>query len=404
MASYQPTEPEGAGVPQAEALARATEKIEAVVRLAGGVAHDFNNLLTVIAGNAESILAEMHAGSVHHTELAEIAEAARRASTLTHQLLAFSRQLVLQPQIIDPNEVVTARWESLVNLAGPPRRLSRAISKELGAVSVDPSLFGQALTHLVRNAAEATREEGSIEVALSNVILTDDYVAEHRPMPVGEYVLLRVHDTGVGMDADTLARAFDPFFTTKTQRHGTGMGLPSVYGIVKQSGGYIWLESEPGRGTECLVFLPRVLPRAGVPRARTPVRVLRQGAPPTIVVAEDEDLVRELTRRTLERAGYHVVDAPNGHAALELVRSRGLQPDLLVTDIVMPGMDGRELAAAMEIEFPGLAVVLISGFADQREPALSLGAGRWGFLAKPFGLDELRRVVSEALTLERTTL
>ena len=386
----------------AQALARATERIDAVVRLAGGVAHDFNNLLTVIAGNTQVLLDDLPGDSPLRTEIGEIAEAARRAATLTHQLLAFSRQLVMQPQRLNPGEVLHERWEALQAEIVSGVRLRHVIDPSIGHVLVDPELFGQVVVELVRNASDATRGRGTIEVELRNVTVDVALAAAHRPMTPGDYILLAVTDDGAGMDRATLARVFDPFFTTKDQKHGTGMGLPTVYGIVKQSGGFIWLESLLGRGTRCRVYLPRASTTVPALRVRPPRRATPASDRETVLVVEDEDLVRTLTRRTLERAGYRVVEAPNAHLALAMVRDGGLQPDLLLSDIVMPGMSGRELAVTLEREFPGLAVILMSGFVDQREPLAALGGGRWAFLAKPFSLDELRLKVSEALMLERS--
>ncbi|MGQ0650011.1 MAG: response regulator [Gemmatimonadaceae bacterium] len=396
-----PSDPSVADPPHDEALARAREKIDAVVRLAGGVAHDFNNLLTVVGGNSQFLLDELGNDNPYRAEISEIAEAARRAAMLTHQLLAFSRQLVLQPRLVDLRDVLDSRWESFVGIAGDGVRLHRDVDTALGAVLVDALLVDQALTHLVRNAADAVGRRGTIEIALVNASVDEAFAATHRPMTPGEYVLLRVRDDGAGMSPATLARVFEPFFSTKGQKHGTGMGLPTVYGIVKQSGGYIWIESVSGQGTNAQVYLPRA---ASIPvplRPRTPARPAPPPGEEMILVVEDEDLVRILTRRTLERAGYRVVEAPNAQVALDLVRTHGMHPDLLLSDIVMPGMNGRELAATLDREFPGLAVVLMSGFVDQKDSRGTLGGGRWQFLPKPFSLEELRTRVREALEVER---
>jgi two-component system cell cycle sensor histidine kinase/response regulator CckA len=391
-------DPDAAGTPPHEdALARATEKIEAVVRLAGGVAHDFNNLLTVIVGNAQSLLDDLPLDSAHRTEIGEIAEAARRASTLTHQLLAFSRQLVLRPRLVNPAEILAQRWDNMAADAGSGVTLERVVDPASGPVRVDPQLFDQVVTQLVRNAIDATRGAGRITVTLENAVVDEVMAANHRPMAPGEYVVLDVTDDGVGMDVATRKRAFEPFFTTKDQKHGTGMGLPTVYGIVKQSGGYIWLESEPGVGTRCRVYLPRERTPAAATRQREPVVAAASPDPALVLVVEDEDLVRILTCRTLARAGYRVVEAPNGSVALDLVRRQGIRPGLLLTDIVMPGMNGNELAAILEREIPGLPVILTSGFVDQRVPLVGVGGGRWSFMAKPFSPDDLRRCVREAL-------
>lgn len=378
------------------AVDRATDKVEAVVRLAGGVAHDFNNLLTVIAGNAETIL-ELGDAQPWRREILEIADAARRAATLTHQLLAFSRQQVLNPRATDVGDLVRTQRPALEHLAGPRVRFEVSTAGEAALAFVDADQLVEALRHLVRNASEAMPDGGDVVLAVRVEDVDADAAAERTPMPTGAYVVLSLRDSGLGMDAGTLARAFEPFFTTKGQKHGTGMGLPAVYGIVKQSGGFIWLDSAPGAGTTCEIYLPAVDVHATSVRQRTPVRghALREGA---ILLVEDEDLVRQLARRTLERAGFQVVDAPNAQVALSAVRDGGFVPDLLLTDVIMPGMDGRELASVLEEEYPGVAVILMSGFADPRLPMLTpTGGTRRFYLEKPFSLEDLRQRVREAL-------
>ncbi|MBK8248409.1 MAG: response regulator [Gemmatimonadetes bacterium] len=379
----------------AETIARVTEKVEAMVRLAGGVAHDFNNLLTVIAGNAEGILERGVDGELR-VEIAEISDAARRAAVLTHQLLAFSRQLVLHPRATHLDRVLDLVWDDLARLAGPGVRLTRH-TRVAGGVVVDQVQLAAAVRQLVCNAIEAMPGGGEVHVTVEDADLDDTATERLHPMPAGGYVLLEVRDTGTGMDDETLRRAMEPFFTTKGQKHGTGMGLPTVYGIVKQSGGFMWLDSSPGEGTTCRLFFPRIAEPSLLSRSRTPARIAGGDGQGSILLVEDEDLVRQLTRRTLVRAGYHVVEAPNAHAALVEVRERGLTPTLLLTDVVMPGMDGRELATMLEGELPGLAVILMSGFVDPRVPL----AGREGstrvFLEKPFTLDRLRDLVRDAM-------
>lgn len=391
------TEGTGPGA-TSEALARATERVETIVRLAGGVAHDFNNLLTVIGANAQHLESALGPDSPHAAEATEIAAAARRAAVLTHQLLAFSRQLVLQPRPLQLSEVVEGRWRSLVEIAGSRVQLRRTIEASTGTVVVDPQLLGQALTHVVRNAVEAMPDGGVVDISVSDAEVDGVFADRHPPMPRDAYVLLEVRDTGEGMDEPTLARALEPFFSTRGTRHGRGMGLPAVYGIVKQSGGFIWLDSARGVGTAVRIYLPRVSADAVRPPSRTPVPA-SAGDRATVLVVEDEELVRLLARRTLERSGYRVFDAPNADTALALVRQHGVRPDLLLSDIVMPGMDGRTLAALLSQDLPGVAVVLMSGYFDQRTTAP--GSETWGFLPKPFTLAELRSAVRDTLRLER---
>jgi nitrogen-specific signal transduction histidine kinase/CheY-like chemotaxis protein len=391
------TSPEGAAAATADqSLAQATERVEAVVRLTRGIAHDFNNLLTVISGNAEGILEARDAGP-HRGEVEEIADAARRAAVLTHQLLAFSRQLVLNPRPTSLDRVLDTVWEGQARAAGPGIRMHREQQGTPGGVFVDALQLAKAIGHLMRNAIEAMPHGGELSVVVADVDVDAALADALRPMPPGPYARLELWDTGVGMDPETLRRAMEPFFTTKGQKHGTGMGLPTVYGIVKQSGGFIWLSSVVGRGTACRLYFPRLAEPSVMPHLRTPVRREPSEGRGPILLVEDEELVRQLTRRTLTRAGYQVVDVRNAHEALVEVRERGLVPSLLLTDVVMPGMDGRELATVMERELPGLPVILMSGFVDPGRPVVSgTGAPRF-FLEKPFALERLRAMVSDAM-------
>ncbi len=372
-----------------QARLQQSQRIEAVGRLAGGVAHDFNNLLTVIRGNAQLILATGGLPTEQQEELDEISQAADRAATLTRQLLAFSRQQVLQPRVLDLNEVVAAVWKLLERLVGEAVTLECNAGDSLGAVTADPVQVEQVLLNLVVNARDAMPNGGRLVIETSNLAADEAFARAHPPMPAGEYVRLSVADNGLGMDAITLSRAFEPFFTTKELGHGTGMGLSTVYGVVKQSGGFIWVDSVLGKGSTFAIYLPRTTttPRAGGGRT-TPAEV-RRGSE-TILVVEDEQLVRAMARRTLERAGYRVYEAANGEEALTIARELGARLDLLLTDIVMPVMGGRELAATLQRERPELCILFMSGYTHEREAHLSAGGGISHFLHKPFTLDELR--------------
>ncbi len=367
-----------------------SQKIEAVGRLAGGVAHDYNNLLTVISGNARLLLGDSGVAAEGREELEEIAQAAERAATLTRQLLAFSRQQVLQPRVLDFNEVLGGMGTLLDRLSGEGVACEQRLTQPLGAVMADPVQIEQVLINLVVNARDAMPDGGLLTIETSNATVDAREALRRSPMPPDDYVVLAVHDTGAGMDSRTLSRVFEPFFTTKALGHGTGMGLSTVYGIVKQSGGFIWGESVVGKGTSFRVYLPRVtVPNehsSSMPASRAPVAVGTE----TIVVAEDEPLVRAMTKRTLERAGYHVFDAPNGAEALHLMRTLDAPPDLLITDIVMPVMGGRELASAIEREFPHVRILFMSGYTHERVAHLGDQSGVSRFLHKPFTLDELR--------------
>jgi len=378
-----------------------SKKIEAVGRLAGGVAHDFNNLLTVIRGNAQMLQEAAGFPSDLRQELDEIAQAADRAATLTRQLLAFSRQQVLEPRVLDLNAVLGDVWKLLERVAGESVTMEENFSESLGAVTADPAQIQQVLLNLVTNARDAMPGGGRLLIETSNVVSTEEFANAHAPMTPGEYVRLAVRDTGEGMDVETKARAFEPFFTTKGQGRGTGMGLSSVYGVVKQSGGFIWVESEPLRGSTFTIYLPRTsfgAPVGPVPSAAASPEH-RRGTE-TILVVEDEELVRSITRRTLARAGYRVIEAVNGHEALLAARALGDDLDLVLTDIVMPVMGGRELAVVLNRERPLLAILFMSGYTHEREAHLSSGGGVSHFLHKPFALDELTSRVR--LVLDQT--
>lgn len=379
-----------------QARLQQSQRIEAVGRLAGGVAHDFNNLLTVIRGNAQALLANGTLPDALREEMDEIAQAADRAATLTRQLLAFSRQQVLQPQVLDLNEVVRTLWPLLQRMVGEGVTLALNAGESLGAVTADPVQVEQVLINLAVNARDAMPHGGRLLIETAAVTADAAFARQHEPMTPGEYIRLQVRDTGTGMDETTMARAFDPFFTTKALGHGTGMGLPTAYGIVKQSGGYLWVESAIGSGTTFTIYFPRTAPAIRTPTPQGGVRDVRRGSE-TILVAEDEELVRTMARRTLEREGYCVVEAANGVEALQKAAEAGESLDLLLTDIVMPEMGGRELAATLRRERPTLPILFMSGYTHEREAQLNSGEGVSHFLHKPFTLHELRERVRLAL-------
>src|SRR5688500_186654 len=322
-----------------------SQKMEAVGRLAGGVAHDFNNILTAISGFGEFALADLDdpSGDDPRADIEQVLAAAQRGGALTRQLLAFSRQQVLQPLVLDLNAVVTALSPMLARLIGTHVRLQMAPAQQLGAVKADPNQMEQVLVNLVVNARDAMPNGGTVTIETADVELDEIYASTHDGVRPGSYVMLAVTDSGVGMDAATRARAFDPFFTTKAPGKGTGLGLSTVYGIVKQSGGSVEVYSEPGRGTSVKVYLPRSDERAD---RHSPARGVA-GTPnvhATILLVDDDPHVAAASRRALERAGYVVLSASNGREALEVAERHRERIDLLVTDLVMPEMGGRELA------------------------------------------------------------
>jgi two-component system, cell cycle sensor histidine kinase and response regulator CckA len=367
-------------------------KIEAVCRLAAGVAHDFNNLLTVISGNVELLQADEQQPGPRRVELEEVADAARRAAALTNQLLAFSRQQLLQPRALQVNALVLEQRDVLQRIAGVRVAFELRLDPATSPVMADESQVAQVLIQLVSNARDAMPRGGALRIATANISLDAIQAAHQAPMVPGEYVVLSVADTGTGMDARTQARAFEPFFTTKAPGNGSGMGLATVYGIVKQSGGFIFCDSVVGHGTVFRVYLPRAEVHVTSPPVR-PRAASRPPGPETVLIVEDEPLVRAFARRSLERAGFRVYDAAGGRDGLNAARALGSALNVLLTDIVMPDLNGLDLATAVELELPHVAVVLMSGYASES------GARNtsWSFLRKPFTVDELRSHIRAAI-------
>ncbi len=375
---------------------RQSQKMEAIGRLAGGIAHDFNNLLTAIIGYAELLMADGGAADSRRGDVAEIKRAAERAAGLTQQLLAFSRKQLLQPKVLDLNALVRETQKLLRRLLGEDIELQTVAATDLDAVEADPGQLGQVIMNLAVNARDAMPRGGQLTIETANVVLDDAAVQQHVTMRPGRYVMLAVSDTGVGMDADTKAHLFEPFFTTKEAGKGTGLGLATVYGIVKQSGGYIWAYSEPGRGATFKIYLPPVAARAEAVRSPVAPSAATHGSE-TVLVVEDEEAVRRLSCRVLESHGYTVLAAGRGDQALH-VASRHTGPiQLLVTDVVMPGMSGRELAKRLSSLRPATKVLYLSGYTDDaivRHGVLEPGVS---FLQKPFTPAALARKVREVL-------
>jgi len=375
---------------------RQAQKMEAIGRLAGGVAHDFNNLLTGILGCADLLMETLGPDAPGRDDVAEIRQAAVRAADLTRQLLAFSRQQVLAPQVLDLNALVGNMEKMLKRLIGEHIELRAALAPELGAVKADAGQLEQVIVNLAVNARDAMPDGGRLTIETRNAQLDATYVEEHTPVVPGAYVLLAVTDSGTGMDAETKSHIFEPFFTTKELGKGTGLGLPTVFGVVKQSGGYVWVYSEPGQGTTFKIYLPRVAETAAAaaPRAAEPASL--RGSE-TILLVEDDETVRGLTRRLLVARGHTVVLASQGEEALQLAQRHAGRIHLLVTDVVMPGMSGRELADRMQALLPGIKVLFLSGYTDDaivRHGVLEPGVA---FLQKPFAADALARKVREVL-------
>jgi PAS domain S-box-containing protein len=376
---------------------RQAQKMEAVGRLAGGIAHDFNNILTAILGTCSLMQRDLPAGSRSREDVDEIQRAATRAAGLTRQLLAYSRRQVLQPEVLDLNVVVSEMDKMLRRLIGEDVELVTILGEDLGRVMADPGQIEQVLLNLAVNARDAMPQGGRLTIRTANRRDTPVPGASDQP---ASRVMLAITDTGIGMDDRVRSHLFEPFFTTKEVGKGTGLGLATVYGIVRQSGGSISVESAPGKGSTFSVFLPRVEDASfhrAAPPAAVPAEPGEKRAPSAyILLAEDEPRVRLLTQRVLEARGYRVLSATDGQVALQLASDPALTLDLLVTDVVMPGMSGPDLARRLRESRPGLPVVYMSGYADQglaHEAAATGGA----FLSKPFEMEALERLVQAAL-------
>jgi PAS domain S-box-containing protein len=370
-----------------EGQLRQSQKMEAIGRLAGGIAHDFNNILTVIRMSSEFLLMDMPESDEKFEDAREIMKAADRASKLTRQLLAFSRHQVLNPAVLSLNEVITG-MDGMVRRVVPENiEVITDLAADLRLVKADSGQMDQVVLNLVINAADAMPEGGRLSIRTSNTTLDAMFSARHLDVPPGQYVCLTVADTGIGMDEETRARIFEPFFTTKGVGKGTGLGLSTVHGIVSQSGGTIWVYSEPGLGTTFKIFLPRAEGTATPTRVRT---VEEPTTPPneTILLAEDEEPTRIAINRNLTRVGYTVIDASNGVEALRLAESYPGKIDLLLTDSMMPEMGGVELVKQLREKLPGIGVLMMSGYTEDIAPALGDGGNEF-FIEKPFNTADL---------------
>ncbi len=373
-----------------------SQKMEAVGQLAGGVAHDFNNILTAIVGYTDLLAAELGTNVQQLEDLEEIRKAARRAAALTRQLLAFSRKQVLEPRIIDVNGVVLNLDKMLRSLISENIELKTVLADDLAAARADPNQIEQVIMNLAINARDAMPEGGTVTIETRNATLDDAYAAQHVSVIPGEYVMLAVTDTGCGMDEKTQSRIFEPFFTTKPAGRGTGLGLSTVYGIVKQTGGNIWLYSEPGKGTTFKIYLPAI---AALPEdigKVAPADALPRGGG-TVLVVEDDEQLRRLTHRALASQGYTVLEADRGSTALDIARRHKGHIDLLLTDVIMPDTNGRKLAETIRAARPGLRVVYMSGYPDGAIASHGMLEPGVAYLAKPFTTDAVTRKVREVL-------
>jgi PAS domain S-box-containing protein len=374
---------------------RVSQKMQAVGELAGGVAHDFNNLLMIVKGHAEMLLDRIDSSSARHN-LEQIQSATERAATLTRQLLAFSRKQVLQPKVLDLNDVVAGMIKMFARVIGENIDLAFLPGSKLAPVKADPGQMEQVLLNLVVNARDAMLDGGRLTIETCNVELDSVSASQHPVMEAGSYVMLIVTDTGCGMDAGTQARIFEPFFTTKGQGKGTGLGLATVYGVVKQSGGFIWVYSEVNHGSTFKIYLPQVnanLERGAPEKTST-------GTYPgteTILFVEDEESVRELVRDYLGKSGYRVLEAADGVRALEIAAAHRGPIHILVTDVVMPRLSGRELVTRIAAARPEIKILYISGYTDDSIFRHGVLEGGVAFLQKPFNLKDLAQKIRQVL-------
>jgi two-component system cell cycle sensor histidine kinase/response regulator CckA len=385
---------------QLEEQLRQAQKMDAVGRLAGGVAHDFNNLLMVINGYTEVLLEQMPKGSAMHHKVESIQQAADRAATLTRQLLAFSRKQLLELKVVDVNTVVGDMERLLRPLIGENIELITRLSPETGRTRADAGQLEQVIMNLVVNAKDAMPEGGKLTLQSSDVTVRQNF-SEHRFIQPGRYAVISVADTGHGMDKETQSRIFEPFFTTKEKGKGTGLGLSTVYGIVKQSSGYVFAQSEVGAGTTFYVYLPRVEESA---EELSPAKTLQNeaGGCETVLLVEDEESVRELVHVTLVSRGYKVLQAENGEAGLRIAEACKEPIDILITDVVMPGMGGRELAKRLLALRTGISVLYLSGYTEDAVVTQGAIGPATAFLQKPFTLQNLVKKVREVLRAKAT--
>jgi CheY-like chemotaxis protein len=371
--------------------------MEAIGRLAGGVAHDFNNLLTVITGYSDLLLDRLSIADPRRHEVEQIKRAGERARTLTSQLLAFSRTQPRTLKVLNLNKVVHDMEKMLQRMIGEDVRLITVLQPRLSAVKADPGQIEQILMNLAVNARDAMPGGGTLTIETSDVYLDETYVRSHIAGIVGRYVMLAVSDTGCGMVPEVRSRIFEPFFTTKESGKGTGLGLSTVYGIVKQNSGFVWVYSEPGQGTVFKVYFPCIeTETTAVPPAGSSAGEAATGNE-TVLIVEDEESLRGLVARVLTQAGYSIFEAPSGEKALDECRRFESPIHLLLTDLVMPGMNGRELSERAALIHPEMKVLYLSGYTDAALANHDIPDPRTQYLQKPFGAAELLAKVRQIL-------
>jgi two-component system, cell cycle sensor histidine kinase and response regulator CckA len=373
-----------------------SQKMDAIGQLAGGIAHDFNNLLTVIMSYGSLLLGDLDEGDPRRDDAQEIANAAARASGLTNQLLAFSRKQILEPRLMSVNDVVNGVEKLLRRLIGEDIELATTLEPELYTINADPGQLEQVLINLAVNSRDAMPDGGRLHITTANTFLSAEHGGRQLSASPGQYIMLAVSDTGMGMSREVQRRMFEPFFTTKGQGKGTGLGLATVYGIIKQSGGDVWIYSEPGKGTTFKVYFPR----AGEGRALHLVAEDAQVSPrgtETILVVEDDPALRALSERVLEANGYTVLLARNGIEALAIASGYAGHIDMVATDVVMPKMNGRPLVEKLTETRKGMRVLFMSGYTDDEVMRRGVIDGHTAFLQKPFTPPQFARKVREVL-------
>jgi len=387
---------------KSEEQLRQWQRVEAIGRLAGGVAHDFNNLLMTIKGCSELLLGAFDRRDPRREEVEEILKAADRATSLTRQLLAFGRRQVLQPQVLDLNAVVLNMDKMLRRLIGEDIQLITSLDPELWSIKVDPGMIEQVVMNLAVNARDAMPSGGKLTIETNNVVHDEEYAKRHVSVQAGYYVMLAISDTGCGMDKETQSHLFEPFFTTKETGKGSGLGLSTVYGIIKQSGGNIWAYSEPGLGTTFKIYMPRVDRAAKVYRPSQKTK--EAGAPggtETILLVEDEESVRSMVSKILTNKGYTVLEARQGNEAMDICERYEGSIHLMVTDVIMPQMSGRELAGRLSALRPEMRVLYMSGYPDNTIVHHGVLEPGTAFLQKPFTINALELKVREVLDAAR---
>jgi two-component system cell cycle sensor histidine kinase/response regulator CckA len=376
-----------------------SQKMQAIGQLAGGIAHDFNNLLTAMIGYCDLLLLRHSPTDLSFNDIMQIKQNANRAAILVRQLLAFSRQQTLQPKVIDVTEILAELSILLQRLIGPTIVLQVVHARDLWLVKVDQGQLEQVIMNLAVNARDAMVDGGNLIISTGNFVVQTPVQAGHETMPPGEYIYIKVEDSGVGIPPENLNRIFDPFFSTKPIGAGTGLGLSTVYGIVKQTGGYVTVESEVGRGTIFSIYLPKnnTVDSQTEGTLTEPSQIADLTGTATILLVEDEDAVRLFSARALRDKGYNVLDASNGYDALKIIEEYGQPVDLVVTDVVMAPMDGPTLASRLSEKIPNVKIIFISGYTEDSFRNQLKENTQVHFLPKPFSLKDLARKVKQVL-------